>query len=308
MKQGYLLLNFLVILLTAFPFQCPYRRNQLLSLDMAKRPMNNNSPSAQTSFNQLKVPNIIRIDDNYSEYDRWKLEPIIDILNNGGVGVVPTDSCYSFVSSINSKTGINRLLDLKGYHGQKKPLSLFCKDYSTISKYTSSLTDEKWVYKLIRTLLPGPFTLIIPASHEVPKIAIERDNKNHAFKRWKRKEIGVRMPDDAICMDILQGLSAPLLGGSVPQAAEDVLGILYESIAEDDGDGEALSNEEELETILADIDYINDLSVIDWIHKVDFIVDNGVRGGDQSTSLSTVIDITSGAPVLLRQGKGKYDM
>ena len=110
---------------------------------------------------------------------------------------------------------------LKGISGKKKPLSVLCKDIPTISAYTSDLSDQKWVYKLLKNTLPGPFTYILPASKEFPKLILKSDGH---VKRWKRKEVGVKMPSDAICAYIMDALDEPLICGSVPEDAEDELG------------------------------------------------------------------------------------
>lgn len=117
--------------------------------------------------------------------------------------------------------GMEKLMNLKGTSGKKKPLSVLCKDLPTISTYTSDLSDQKWVYKLLKTTLPGPFTYILPASKEFPKQILKSDGH---VKRWKRKEIGVKMPLDEICAYIMDALDEPLICGSVPEDAEDELG------------------------------------------------------------------------------------
>lgn len=178
-----------------------------------------------------------------------------------------------------------------------------------ISKYTSSITDVKWVYKLIKSLLPGPYTLILPSSGDLPKQIIEYKKTR---KVWKRKEIGIRMPNDPICLYILKNLNEPLLCGSVPQAGEDIIGLLhdltdfsFEESEQDDRDREiemAL-----IESQLYSVDYMEDVSQFDWVSKVDCIVDNGNRGNHDANSLSTVIDLTTGTPTILRQGLGAFD-
>ena len=125
------------------------------------------------------------------------------------------------------------MLKLKG--GGKKPLSVLCKDLSMIGQYTSEVSNLKWVYKLLKATLPGPFTYIMPSSSLVPKMIIDR--KHHKLNKWRRKEIGVRMPDDELCRSILDAVGEPLLSGSVPQAAEDELGIVFDASC-DDGDGD----------------------------------------------------------------------
>ena len=116
---------------------------------------------------------------------------------------------------------MEKLMALKGISGKKKPLSVLCKDIPTISAYTSDLSDQKWVYKLLKNTLPGPFTYILPASKEFPKLILKSDGH---VKRWKRKEVGVKMPSDAICAYIMDALDEPLICGSVPEDAEDELG------------------------------------------------------------------------------------
>jgi len=83
--------------------------------------------------------------------------------------VIPTDTCYSFVASIGQAVAVERLLQLKGGSGHKKPLSILCRDLSQISEYTNQF-GAKWVYKLLKSSLPGPFTFVLPASKAVPKV------------------------------------------------------------------------------------------------------------------------------------------
>jgi tRNA threonylcarbamoyl adenosine modification protein (Sua5/YciO/YrdC/YwlC family) len=254
----------------------------------------------------------IDVDEEYS--DAWRLDEAVDILKNGGIGVIPTDTCYSFVTCLNSRKGVERLLKLKG--GGKKPLSVLCKDLSMIGQYTSEVSNLKWVYKLLKATLPGPFTYIMPSSSLVPKMIIDR--KHHKLNKWRRKEIGVRMPDDELCSSILDALGEPLLSGSVPQAAEDELGIVFDASC-DDGDGdddwEEEGDDDDGSSHDEDHDY-HDVSyhrlhlteLLPWANQVDFVVLNGERGGGTSDQLSTVVDLARGSsPLVVRQGKGQLD-
>ena len=282
---------------------------------------------------KTSTTSFIRIEDVHT--DLYKLESIVDVLRAGGVGVIPTDTCYSFVTSLSSREGLERLMRLKGISGQKKPLSLLCKDVSTIAKYTTSLTDQKWVFKLLKTSLPGPFTFILPASKEVPKLILEHEKH---IKRWKRKEIGVRLPDDAICEYILGATDEPLLCGSVPEALEDEVGLLSlsaqralhgENTDTDNMEEEKEEEEEEEDHSSFDANYYFELGSCNWYPQVDFVVENGPRGviiddvsdeqvthkkgkkpmrASASSALSTVVDLTRDPPVLLRQGKGMVDV
>jgi len=316
---------FLFILLSCFLHSHSFLHSSLFNL--------NRRSSPALYLNTIISPNIISVDDLYS--DSWMLEGIINTLKNGGIGVIPTDTCYSFVTRIDSKEGIDRLVKLKGIEIAKKPLNLLCKDFSMISKYTSNLSNQKWVFKMFQSIFPGPYTLIMPSSGEVPKMVVEV--KKHV-KRWKKKEVGIRIPSDEICQAILKEMDCPLVCGSVPEAAEDIIGILSHSHGSDSIDSDSSGDEsrmdgaktskkkknknklsvaqfddestdiDDLVIFNEDTDYMNNLAVCAWVNKVDFIVENGRRGGSVSGDLSTVIDISSGQPVMLRQGKGELDI
>lgn len=237
------------------------------------------------------------------------IEPVISTLSQGGVGVICTDTCYSFVTPVTSLEGMKRLLRLKGITNQKKPLSILCKSLSMISEYTSGITDEKWAYKLLRSTLPGPYTFILPASKMVPKIVVEHHSK---IRRIKRKEIGVRIPADDVCQAILQRLDVPLLCGSVPESTEDS-GDLQSSSGDDDEEQEEdddslyVDAAEDGSTSQPRDDYMLDLQKTNWFSQVDFVVINGPRGLHGTKSLSTVVSLTTGEPVVLRRGGGEYD-
>mmetsp|Transcript_30188 Transcript_30188/g.50494 ORF Transcript_30188/g.50494 Transcript_30188/m.50494 type:complete len:339 (+) Transcript_30188:48-1064(+) len=280
-------------------------------------------------------PTIIQIEDYYS--DSWKLEGVARILKDGGVGVIPTDTCYSFVTTISNADGVKRLMKLKGMVG-KKPLSILCKDISMASTYTESI-ERKWVFKMLKTTLPGPYTYIMPSSKMVPKQVIS--GKTHQT-RWRRKEIGVRIPDEPIVaglFDDVFGLDEPLLCGSVPGMAEDLKDIdlrLARLEGEVDDDGEitqVAADMEEMEEVLDAIymEYLSgEVSISSptwpWMHGVDVVVDAGLRGGEDDAAnsnidvamnriegskipgngLSTIVDITGDQPILLRQGLGEF--
>lgn len=256
----------------------------------------------------LKPKEIVVIEDIYS--DMWKLESIAQVLQNGGVGVVCTDTCYSFVTQLTSREGINRIAELKRMKNQKKPLSILCKDLAMIAKYTSNICEQKWVYKLLKATLPGPYTYIIPASKEIPKLIVEHNNH---VKRFKRKEIGVRIPDDPVCSALLDRMDVPLLSGSVPEAGEDLAGLIFKNLMAAEGDNPENDVDEDLyetfdsASLTTGVDYMDDVASVPWVGRVDFIVINGPRGLNGPESLSTVVDLTAGDPVVIREGKGRFD-
>lgn len=266
---------------------------------------------------------IIVIDDIHS--DAYKLQEVCKMLAAGCCGVIPTDTCYSFVAAVDSRAGVDKLLKCK--QSGKKPLSFLCKDLSMISKYTGEASRDKWVFKMLKTLLPGPFTFVLPTNPDtVPKFVMGRKHPGHRTRKWKRTEIGVRIPDDDVSLQIMKELQVPLLTGSIPEAGEDYVDVSLRSLAalssssqDDSEDGEEenyadddrddASDEEEEDGAF---DYHNTAYHQDvheagfpWSNLVDFIVVAGPRGGGTAEQLSTIVDLTSGAPVVIRQGKGQ---
>ena len=153
-----------------------------------------------------RVP-YIEIEDPLS--DAWKLGPAIDILRDGGLGVIPTDTCYMFVTAVDSRKGVERIYTIKEVESYKtKPLTLLCKDISQISTYTTA-TNFKSTFKMLKALLPGPYTFIFAATNDLPRMVLE--HKNRSAKTWKRRQIGIRIPSDDVCREIIEELGKPLL-------------------------------------------------------------------------------------------------
>ncbi|CAM9123719.1 unnamed protein product [Phaeothamnion confervicola] len=235
---------------------------------------------------------------NPIEAEAWKLQPVIDILRDGGVGIIPTDTSFAFVCDVHSRQGVEKIFQLKNVQRQRKPLSLLCKDISTIAKYTAGI--NKNIFRILKATLPGPYTFILPATHEVPKVFLE--HKHHS-RTWKRREVGVRMPDDPICLEILRSLESPLLCGSVPKGPAGAPDAAAEAIAAA-ARGEDEAAEAEADLLWASPSRLaNEPAVIyeRWKRNVDFIVDAGPIASDR---LSTVVDIMGAAPVVLREGAG----
>ena len=126
----------------------------------------------------------------------------VEILQNDGVIIYPTDSVYALGCSMNSKKALERLARFKGIKLDKAWFSFICKDLSDISDYTMPLSTG--VFKLLKKNTPGPFTFILPASKKIPRIF---DNS--------RKTVGLRIPDSQILHDIVENLGNPLLTTSI---------------------------------------------------------------------------------------------
>lgn len=134
--------------------------------------------------------------------DHRKIVELVEILKKGGVLVIPTDSVYSFACDLHSKTGMEKLAALKNIKLSKARFSLVCSDLTNISEYTKPL--ERKVYKALNKALPGPYTFILHASNQVPKL----------FGN-KRKEIGIRVPANEVALEITRTLGNPLVVASI---------------------------------------------------------------------------------------------
>jgi tRNA threonylcarbamoyl adenosine modification protein (Sua5/YciO/YrdC/YwlC family) len=131
-----------------------------------------------------------------------QLQIVVDVLRNGGVVIIPTDSVYAFVCDINKARAIERIARLKGIKPEKADFSFLFYDLSNISEYVKQISNE--AFKMIRKNLPGPFTFILHANNKIPKI----------FHNSK-KTLGVRVPNNSIPREIVRLLGNPILSSSV---------------------------------------------------------------------------------------------
>ena len=134
--------------------------------------------------------------------DPRRLRQVLDLLERDGVVVVPTDTVYSFACRLGSTKGLERIARLKGVKPEKAPFSLACADLSQLSVYSKPVTNE--VFKIMRRVLPGPYTFILTATTQVPK-----------WFRGNKKTIGIRVPDHGSLQAIVQALGSPLVVSSV---------------------------------------------------------------------------------------------
>lgn len=123
----------------------------------------------------------------------------IDVLRDGGLIIYPTDTVYGLGCDLYNKRAIERIYFIKGFK-KKSQLSFICPDLKNIAKYAHVSTPA---YKVMRHLLPGPFTFILQAKREVPKILLE-----------KRKTVGIRVPDNNICQTLLHEFGHPIISTS----------------------------------------------------------------------------------------------
>lgn len=132
-----------------------------------------------------------------------QIKTIVDCLQSGGIIIYPTDTIYGLGCDIFQHKAIERICRIKNVDPQKAQLSFICNDLSDLSTYTKQISTP--VYRMLKQYLPGPYTFILPASREVPKIL-----------KSKKDTIGLRVPDNEIARTIIRELGHPILSASLP--------------------------------------------------------------------------------------------
>ncbi len=169
------------------------------------------------------------------------LEMINECLLDGGVIIYPTDTVYGFGGNSLSMKALDKIAQLKGIKKEKANFSLVFNDLTHLSNYTRPF--DKATFKLLKKHLPGPFTFILEANNQVPKLFYN-----------KKKSIGIRIPKHPVPMEIIRRLGNPLFSASIH--ADDTI-IEYETDPE-------LIHEE-------------------WGNQVDIVIDAGFSGNIAST-------------------------
>ena len=125
----------------------------------------------------------------------------VDVVTKGGVIVYPTDSCYALGCALENKAGRDRICRLRELD-PKHPFTLVCRDLSDLATYAQV---DNSAYRILRAHTPGPYTFVLPATHEVPRRLLDP----------KRRTIGVRVPDHVVTQALLAQLGAPLMSVSL---------------------------------------------------------------------------------------------
>ncbi len=189
------------------------------------------------------------------------LKTIAECFKDGGLVIYPTDTVYALGCDIYSRSAIERVARIKKVKAEKANFSFVFYDLSHISEFTKQFDSR--TFKLLKRNLPGPFTFILEANNSIPKL----------FKS-KKKTLGIRIPDNNICRQIVNYLNHPIISTSV-------------------------HDEDEV------IEYTTDPELI--YEKYNKLVDIVVDGGYGNNEASTVVDLTSGEAEILRQGIGILD-
>ncbi|MEN8786206.1 MAG: L-threonylcarbamoyladenylate synthase [Flavobacteriales bacterium] len=190
-----------------------------------------------------------------------KIQEVVAVLNKGGIIAYPTDSVYNFGCSLDNKRAIEKLAKLKGIKLKKANFSLVCADLKSIDEYTTPFSRS--VFKALNKNLPGPFTFILNASNQIPKLFDSN-----------KKEIGIRIPDNEICLEIVRHLGVPMVTTSI-------------------------HHEDEI------VEYITDPEQIfeKFEHQLDLVIDGGIGNNEPST----VVDCTQDELDIVRQGIGELE-
>lgn len=185
-----------------------------------------------------------------------QLKEVAETIRGGGVMVYPTDTIYGLGCDIYSAEAIARISSIKK-RDKQKPYSFVCENISQISEFAFL---SNWGYKLLKRCLPGPYTFILEA----------RKTNIPVKSMGKRSTVGVRIPDNPICLTLMKILARPIISTSVNIAG-----------------GEPLVDPVMLQE--------------EFTSKIDVAISVGPLVSDPST----VIDVTGSEPVLIRQGKGE---
>jgi len=132
----------------------------------------------------------------------------VAIIRRGGVVVYPTDSCYALGCHLGDKASMERIARIRRT-GPKHNFTLVCRDLSDISLYARV---DNPTYRILKSLTPGPYTFILRATNEVPR----------RLQNPKRKTIGIRVPDNAICQSLLAELDEPMMSSTLILPGKDL--------------------------------------------------------------------------------------
>jgi tRNA threonylcarbamoyl adenosine modification protein (Sua5/YciO/YrdC/YwlC family) len=189
------------------------------------------------------------------------IEQITQALKKGAIMLYPTDTVYAIGCDINVKSAIERVRALKRLSNDK-PLTFLCSSLSHISEY-AVVSDE--AYRIMKRLIPGPYTFLLPTTKLVPKLVMSP----------KRKTTGIRVPDQNVCQALLQSLDNPIISTSAHIIDEDA---------------ESPSENREKFKLFDELD-----------KQVDIIIDDYT---DPGFDVSTILDFSTDKPSVVRQGLG----
>ncbi|MBI3503123.1 MAG: threonylcarbamoyl-AMP synthase [Bacteroidetes bacterium] len=144
-----------------------------------------------------------------AEPEEEKIRIVRECLLDDGVVIYPTDTVYGIGCHIHKPKAIEQICRIKGIRVEKANFSFIFSDLSHLSDFTKPVDNS--IYKVMRKALPGPFTFILHANSEIPKIF-----------RSRKKTIGIRVPDNSICRKIVKQLESPLMNSSLHDEEDEI--------------------------------------------------------------------------------------
>ena len=199
---------------------------------------------------------------NITSFNPKELTRAVEILKDGGVIIYPTDTVYGLGCDITNKKALERVAKLKNIKLEDAKFAMIFNDLSHLSDYTKPMSNT--LFRLMKKSLPGPFTFILEANTKVPKI----------FNKTKKKDVGIRIPDHPVPLELVRQLGNP---------------IVTTSVVDDDEILEYTTDPTEIFEAFKD--------------KIDLFLD----GGYGNNVASTIVDCTGDEPEILRQGLGEFD-
>ena len=196
-----------------------------------------------------------------------RIEEIKSALSGGAVMLYPTDTVYAIGCDLNAKSAVERVRQIKQL-ANDKPLTFLCPSLSNVATY-AFVSDT--AYRIMRHLIPGPYTFLLPATKLVPRLV----------QSPKRKTTGIRVPNHHVCIALLAALGNPIISTSAHLPPDE---------ADDDNIG---------------LDSQIRLSRVELFDRLDNLVDVIVDTGEEPTyEVSTILDLTGDEPMITRRGLG----
>jgi tRNA threonylcarbamoyl adenosine modification protein (Sua5/YciO/YrdC/YwlC family) len=177
-----------------------------------------------------------------------KIDQVVAILEKGGIVIYPTDTVYGIGCDINNQDAIERVCRLRKLNPKDAMMAIICKDISQVADFTQQMDNP--TFKLLKRNLPGPFTFVLNAASNVPKM----------FRNRKRT-IGIRIPDHKIPLMLVEKLGRPILTTSL-KSDDDILEYFTDP-----------------EDIYQDFEKL-----------VDVVIDSGAGGNNPSTVVDCTLD------------------
>jgi tRNA threonylcarbamoyl adenosine modification protein (Sua5/YciO/YrdC/YwlC family) len=137
-----------------------------------------------------------------------RVAEIVETIREGGLIAYPTDSSYAFGCHIGDKRAMDRIRRIRRTD-KNHNFTLVCSDLSEISTYARV---DNWAYRMLKSMTPGPYTFILPATREVPK----------RLQHPKRRTIGLRVPDHPLVRAVLQELGEPIMSSTLLLPGDDL--------------------------------------------------------------------------------------